>query len=275
MTHMPSNGNRKVCIEQAHKYQMFCTREQTGVTRRSVTGQMKRLMKLFLCLFLSRAIKFLSEHQNMQTAYFIDDSSCRFPEKEVWFQLWGTIWLNSNYCGLLWLMESENGWPLTLVKLKVNPLENWFKEVWHMLQWYHGKAEHRSISSIASVHPGRGILLCCSPQGFFLFFLWKVYFSFLGVFPDPMCEVKGQGCRMCTDCKAHWGKFVICNIRLYKINKMYHTHAYTSVIMATQHIRRWMCTTRGTKANERWENVSEWELSSGRRRAERPGLVFH
>jgi len=24
------------------------------------------------------------------------------------------------------------------------------------------------------------------------------------------CEVKGRGCRMCTDCKALWGKFVIC-----------------------------------------------------------------
>jgi len=37
---------------------------------------------------------------------------------------------------------------------------------------------------------------------------------------DPDWEVKGQGCRMWTDCKAHRGKFVICDIGLYnnKIN---------------------------------------------------------
>jgi len=32
------------------------------------------------------------------------------------------------------------------------------------------------------------------------------------------CEVLGPGCRMCTDCQAHWGKFVVCDIGLYKIN---------------------------------------------------------
>jgi len=32
------------------------------------------------------------------------------------------------------------------------------------------------------------------------------------------CEVKGQGCRTCTDCKALWGHFFICDIGLYKIN---------------------------------------------------------
>jgi len=37
------------------------------------------------------------------------------------------------------------------------------------------------MSSIASVHPGRGILLCSlfSSESFFFFY-------FLGVFPDPM-----------------------------------------------------------------------------------------
>jgi len=30
-------------------------------------------------------------------------------------------------------------------------------------------------------------------------------------------EVPGQGC-MCTDCKALWGKFLICDNGLYKIN---------------------------------------------------------
>jgi len=43
------------------------------------------------------------------------------------------------------------------------------------------------MTSIASVHPGRGILLCCSPEGFSsLFSPWKGFFYFLGVFPDPM-----------------------------------------------------------------------------------------
>jgi len=32
------------------------------------------------------------------------------------------------------------------------------------------------------------------------------------------CEVLGQGCCMCTDCKALWGEFVICENGLYKIN---------------------------------------------------------
>jgi len=47
-----------------------------------------------------------------------------------------------------------------------------------------------------------------------------------GVFPDPMWKVKGQGCRMWTDCKALWGRFVICDIGLYKINwiKLYYHH---------------------------------------------------
>jgi len=57
----------------------------------------------------------------------------------------------------------------------------------------------------------RGVLLCCSPEGFFTFFppLKCFFFYSLGVVPDPMWEVKGQGCRMCTECKALWGKFVI------------------------------------------------------------------
>jgi len=33
------------------------------------------------------------------------------------------------------------------------------------------------MASIASVHPGRGILLCCSPEGFFPFFPVKGFFS--------------------------------------------------------------------------------------------------
>jgi len=63
------------------------------------------------------------------------------------------------------------------------------------------------MTSIASVNLGRGILLYWSPEGFFAFFPVKGFF-----------EVLGQGCRMCTDCKALWGKFLICDVGLYKIN---------------------------------------------------------
>jgi len=63
------------------------------------------------------------------------------------------------------------------------------------------------------------ILLCCSPEGFFACFpLWKFVKIFLGSFFLIGCEVKGQGCRMCTDCKARWGTFIICEIGLYKMN---------------------------------------------------------
>jgi len=42
-------------------------------------------------------------------------------------------------------------------------------------------------------------------------------FSILGDLFQFRCEVKGQGCRMCTDCKGLWGEFVIFNFGLYKI----------------------------------------------------------
>jgi len=54
------------------------------------------------------------------------------------------------------------------------------------------------------------------PRSFFLFSLWKGYFCW--EFFLIRCEVLGPACRMCTDCKALWGKFVICDIGLYKIN---------------------------------------------------------
>jgi len=57
----------------------------------------------------------------------------------------------------------------------------------------------------------RGILLCCSPEGFITFFPVKGFFLIWS-------EVKGQGWWMCTDCKALWGEFVIWDFGLYKIN---------------------------------------------------------
>jgi len=58
-------------------------------------------------------------------------------------------------------------------------------------------------------------LLCCSPEGFFPFFPVKDFFGEIFLI---RCEVKGQGCRMCTDYKALWGKFAICDNGIYKIN---------------------------------------------------------
>jgi len=46
----------------------------------------------------------------------------------------------------------------------------------------------------------------------------KGFFSISWEFFLIRCKILGQGCRMCTDCKALWGKFVICDIMLYKIN---------------------------------------------------------
>jgi len=62
--------------------------------------------------------------------------------------------------------------------------------------------------------PWRGILLCCSPEGFFPFF--PVFWEFFQI----RCEVKGlrSGMSMRTDSQALWGKFVICENGLYEIN---------------------------------------------------------
>jgi len=67
------------------------------------------------------------------------------------------------------------------------------------------------MTSIASVHPGEG------SSSVTLFSLWKGFFYFGGVVPDPMWGQR-SGMSMCTDCKALWGKFVICDFGLYKIN---------------------------------------------------------
>jgi len=57
----------------------------------------------------------------------------------------------------------------------------------------------------------RGILLCCSPEGVFPFFLFeRVLFFIFGEFILIRCEVLGQGCRMCTNCKALLRQ--ICNL---------------------------------------------------------------
>jgi len=50
------------------------------------------------------------------------------------------------------------------------------------------------------------------------FFPPERFFSIFWPFFLIRCEVKGQGCRMWTDCKAIWGKLVFYDNGLYKIN---------------------------------------------------------
>jgi len=99
----------------------------------------------------------------------------------------------------------------------------WIMEVWIVVHAYHQLFIHSVIfikcvltlmipsGHMASILPS---ILERDPP---LLLSWRLFFIF-GEFFLIRCEVKGQGCRMCTDCKALWGKCVICDIGLYKIN---------------------------------------------------------
>jgi len=58
------------------------------------------------------------------------------------------------------------------------------------------------------------------------FFPLKGYFLFLGVVPDPMWGQR-SGMSMCTDCKALWGEFVMCDSMQ---NNSIHSPVYLSCI---------------------------------------------
>jgi len=77
---------------------------------------------------------------------------------------------------------------------------------------------HRNVYFLifffSSVHPGEGSSSVALLKVSSLFSPERV-FSISWEFFLIRCEVKGQGCHMCTDCK---GKCVICEIGLYKIN---------------------------------------------------------
>jgi len=57
----------------------------------------------------------------------------------------------------------------------------------------------------------RGILLCCSPEGFFPFFTMKGFFLFVGSVSWSDVRSWDRDVILCIDCKARWGKFVICD----------------------------------------------------------------
>jgi len=84
------------------------------------------------------------------------------------------------------------------------PSVSWIVEVWIVLRTIHSLCHTRWMCWCNSVtrHSGHMTFFSC----------------FFGEFFLIRCEVKGQGCRMCTDCKALWGGFVICDIGRYKIN---------------------------------------------------------
>jgi len=81
------------------------------------------------------------------------------------------------------------------------------------------------MTSVASVHPVDPPLLLS--WRFLPFFPCEGFFSISWEFFLIRCEVKGQGCRLCTDCKALWGNFVICDV-LYKMNWIEYTHTHTA-----------------------------------------------
>jgi len=66
-----------------------------------------------------------------------------------------------------------------------------------------------------SLHPGEESSSVALLKVSSLFSLWKVFFQFFEEFFLIRYEVEGQGCRICTDCKA---QVVICDFELYKIN---------------------------------------------------------
>jgi len=63
---------------------------------------------------------------------------------------------------------------------------------------------------------------------FLPFFSGKGFFYFLSFSWSDV--VKGQGCRMCTDCEALWGKFIICDIGQYKIYRIELVQQYSFLL---------------------------------------------
>jgi len=114
------------------------------------------------------------------------------------------------------------------------------------------------MTSIASAHPGEGsssvaVLKVSSP-----YFPCESFFSISWEFLLIWCEVKGQGCRMCTDCKALWGKFVICDVGLYKINWIETSHRLE---FSTNFLRP-VCQSRVTRSRFMMEAVTDPPLTN-------------
>lgn len=85
-----------------------------------------------------------------------------------------------------------------------------------------------------SVRPGRGISPLLLFLGFLLlFFLLNVFWVFFfgeGSLFQSRVKSRTEGILCCTDCKASWGKFVICDTGLYCINKINWLTRYTKTL---------------------------------------------
>jgi len=122
----------------------------------------------------------------------------------------------------------------------------------------------------SSVNPGEGSSSVALRKVSSIFFPVKGFFSIYWEFFLIWCEVKGQGCRMCTDFKALWGKFVICDIGLSKINwtelkksacRLSSVEQYTQAIlqmMSFLDLGDYLCLTRI------YFNVSAWRSGAWR-----------
>jgi len=95
------------------------------------------------------------------------------------------------------------------------------------------------ITSIASVHPGEGSSSIALLKVSSIFSLWKFFFYFLGVFPDPMWGF-GTGMSICTDCKALRDKFAICENGLNWIDKLYTSLLFMAVAKASDTLGCWV-----------------------------------
>jgi len=110
---------------------------------------------------------------------------------------------------LLW---AKQGHDLLLWAKQDHDLLLWAKQGHDLLLW--AKQDHDLLLWACTCPSWRRILLCCSPECFLHFIPVK---GCLGVVPDPM-RGSGTGMSMCTECKALWDTFVICENGQYKIN---------------------------------------------------------
>jgi len=113
------------------------------------------------------------------------------------------------------------GQGLNNISLPVTWCTRWFITLHYCdLHTHTGGTAMGSIDSFwshdiySSFHPGEGSSSVALLKVSYLFSLWKGFFYFFLI----RGEVKGQGCRMSTVFKALWGKLVICENGLYKIN---------------------------------------------------------
>lgn len=146
-------------------------------------------------------------------------------------QHWGCWkWLLLNVF-VLWKYRSRSGWcdqgimAVRLTNTRIQRTDGALSEsiISHLL----------THICCTSVPPGRGTLLCCTPEGFFTFLSLRLRL-FLGEFLLNRCEGPGKEDVVCTDYKALWGIFEILGYTklielnpqnlLVEVHNMYSSH---------------------------------------------------